>query len=293
MVTQQLSLNSESSIKAMIDHFTEVIFEEEVNPSTLDIDDWKILTQERYTARVINSQTASHLSTVAWCFKQYNRNLNSGQKIKPQVSRVCLTQERRLQSNSGNTPWIVLCGPQHKCIQQKAKQEAPTAAWKRANSSFSKSHDTARLKVAWARTRRTNFKMAALHEKHSVQTLLRLSCLLITTAAFHCVLVTSQNKNRNLSFYHIPKDTSLREDYRRLISNKTLKVESSHTWICSAHFDGGKNIAGNYRLSFHGVNPVKKRKLPPRSRLGLNNVMSETHLAAGAKFKFEAVEVGV
>ena len=60
MVTQQLSLNSESSITAMIDHFTEVIFEEEVNPSTLDIDDWKILPQERYTARVINSQTASH-----------------------------------------------------------------------------------------------------------------------------------------------------------------------------------------------------------------------------------------
>ena len=47
-------------------------------------------------------------------------------------------------------------------------------------------------------------------------------------------------KNGKLSFYRIPKDESLRKKYTRLIRNKTLKLESSHTRICSAHFEGGK-----------------------------------------------------
>lgn len=44
--------------KAMINHFTEVIFVDEASPSTLDIDDWKILTQGGYTACDIKYQTA-------------------------------------------------------------------------------------------------------------------------------------------------------------------------------------------------------------------------------------------
>ena len=44
--------------KAMIHHFTEVIFVDEANLSTLDIDDWKILTQGGYTACDIKYQTA-------------------------------------------------------------------------------------------------------------------------------------------------------------------------------------------------------------------------------------------
>ena len=44
--------------KAMINHFTEIIFVDEANPSTLDIDDWKILTQSGYTACDIKYQTA-------------------------------------------------------------------------------------------------------------------------------------------------------------------------------------------------------------------------------------------
>ena len=51
---------------------------------------------------------------------------------------------------------------------------------------------------------------------------------------------THSRKNRNLSFYRIPKDENLRKKYTRLIRNKTLKLESSHTRICSAHFEGGK-----------------------------------------------------
>ena len=36
--------------KVMINRFTEVIFIDEAFPSTLDIDDWKILTQDGYKA---------------------------------------------------------------------------------------------------------------------------------------------------------------------------------------------------------------------------------------------------
>ena len=44
--------------KAIINRFTEVIFIDEACPSTLDIDDWKILTQGRYTACDVKYKTA-------------------------------------------------------------------------------------------------------------------------------------------------------------------------------------------------------------------------------------------
>jgi len=44
--------------KAMINRFTELIFIDEACPSTLDIDDWKILTQGGYTACDVKYQTA-------------------------------------------------------------------------------------------------------------------------------------------------------------------------------------------------------------------------------------------
>ena len=44
--------------KVMINHFTEVIFMDEANPFTLDIDDWKILKQGSHTACDIKYQMA-------------------------------------------------------------------------------------------------------------------------------------------------------------------------------------------------------------------------------------------
>ena len=44
--------------KAMINCFTEVIFIDEACPLTLDIDDWKILTQGGYTACNVKYKTA-------------------------------------------------------------------------------------------------------------------------------------------------------------------------------------------------------------------------------------------
>ena len=53
MITKQRVFN-----KAMINRFTEVIFIDEACPSTLDIDDWKILTQGGYTACDVKYKTA-------------------------------------------------------------------------------------------------------------------------------------------------------------------------------------------------------------------------------------------
>ena len=44
--------------KAMINHTTEVIFFDKASPSTLEIDDWKILTQGGYTACDVKYKTA-------------------------------------------------------------------------------------------------------------------------------------------------------------------------------------------------------------------------------------------
>ena len=52
-ITKQCVFN-----KAMINRFTEVIFIDEACPSTLDIDDWKILTQGGYTACDVKYKTA-------------------------------------------------------------------------------------------------------------------------------------------------------------------------------------------------------------------------------------------
>lgn len=45
-----------------------------------------------------------------------------------------------------------------------------------------------------------------------------------------------------LHYYRIPKDGDLRKQYVRLIRNKTLKLDSDNTRICSKHFEGGKKL---------------------------------------------------
>ena len=65
-----------------------------------------------------------------------------------------------------------------------------------------------------------------------------------------------------------------------------MKLESSHTRIiCSAHFE-------EVRRNIPGVNPVKKGNYLEGGRL-VKDVLSETDLAVGAEFEFEAVEAGV
>ena len=64
-----------------------------------------------------------------------------------------------------------------------------------------------------------------------------------------------------------------------------MKLESSHTRICSAHFE-------EVRRNIPGVHPVKKGNYLDGGGL-VNDVLSETDLAVGAEFEFEAVEAGV
>ena len=52
-VTKQRAFN-----KSMITPFMEVIFIDEATESTLDIDDWKTLTQEGYSAQDVKYQSA-------------------------------------------------------------------------------------------------------------------------------------------------------------------------------------------------------------------------------------------
>ena len=52
-VTKQRAFN-----KAMINQFTEIIFIDEAEENTLDISDWKVLTQGGYAAHDVKYQTA-------------------------------------------------------------------------------------------------------------------------------------------------------------------------------------------------------------------------------------------
>ena len=83
---------------------------------------------------------------------------------------------------------------------------------------------------------------------------------IVMPSHYNCCIPLCTNhsrKIRNLSFYRIPKDESLRKKYTRLIRNKTLKLESSHTRICSAHFEEVRRIK-----KYSWSKPCKERKLP-------------------------------
>ena len=61
----------------------------------------------------------------------------------------------------------------------------------------------------------------------------------------NCCVPGCLNNFRNssgLHYYRIPKDARIRKDYVRLLRNRTLKLDSDNTRICSEHFDGGKKI---------------------------------------------------
>lgn len=65
-VTKQKAFN-----KAMINKTTEVIFIDEASISTMEIDDWKILTQGGYTAADVKYQTAKSFINRCPCYPCY------------------------------------------------------------------------------------------------------------------------------------------------------------------------------------------------------------------------------
>ena len=78
-VTKQKVFN-----KAMIGKNTEVIFIDEATPSTLDVDDWKILTQGGYTACDVKYKTAKSF------FNRCPMSMTAHQKLqfKRKISRL-------------------------------------------------------------------------------------------------------------------------------------------------------------------------------------------------------------
>jgi len=69
-----------------------------------------------------------------------------------------------------------------------------------------------------------------------------------------------RNSSR-LQYYRIPKDTFLRKEYKRLLRNETLKLNSDNTRICSTHFEGGKNLIEiSSPLFLHGRNQLSSLK---------------------------------
>ena len=69
----------------------------------------------------------------------------------------------------------------------------------------------------------------------------------------NCCVPGCFNNFRNssgLQYYRIPKDSFLRKEYKRLLRNETLKLNSDNTRICSTHFEGGKKRDRNQLPSF-------------------------------------------
>ena len=68
----------------MINHTTEVIFFDKASPSTLEIDDWKILTQGGYTAcdvqnrEIIHQQMSNDLNSTAKAAVYSRRSARNG-----------------------------------------------------------------------------------------------------------------------------------------------------------------------------------------------------------------------
>ena len=59
----------------------------------------------------------------------------------------------------------------------------------------------------------------------------------------NCCVPGCFNNFRNssgLQYYRIPKDAFLQKEYKRLLRNETLNLNSDNTRICSTHFEGGK-----------------------------------------------------
>ncbi|CAH3164677.1 unnamed protein product, partial [Porites evermanni] len=81
-VTKQRAFN-----KAMITPFTEVILIDEADKTTLDVADWKILTQGGYTAHDVKYQTAKAFLNKCLMLVTAQRKLDFGPADQPEMDR--------------------------------------------------------------------------------------------------------------------------------------------------------------------------------------------------------------
>lgn len=87
-VTKQRAFN-----KSMITPFTEVIFIDEATETTLDIDDWKTLTQGGYAAHDVKYQSAKPFINRCPMIITSQRRLNFGPADQPAIDRRLTTYE--------------------------------------------------------------------------------------------------------------------------------------------------------------------------------------------------------
>ena len=125
--------------KAVINRFTEVIFIDEACPSTLDIDDWKILTQGGYTACDVKYKTAKSFINRCPMLLTAQKKLEFQPEDQPAMDRRLRSYtfnslpkpRKKPQSGFAGTPWSVSCGPPNKQAHQATATRAPTVVTKK------------------------------------------------------------------------------------------------------------------------------------------------------------------
>ncbi|XP_022805808.1 THAP domain-containing protein 11-like [Stylophora pistillata] len=117
-------------------------------------------------------------------------------------------------------------------------------------------------------------------------------------AHYNCGIPGCTNSYRyasNLQYYRIPKDPDIRRKYVVLMRNETLKLDSTSTWICSAHFDGGEKLRTRLPSIFTWRKPTAPRTEVKRASFEDTQKMEQTEkrkttlaqLPLEANFKFE------
>ena len=124
--------------KAMINRFTELIFIDEVSPSTLAIDDWKILTQGGYTACDMKYKTAKSFINRCLMLLTAQQQLEFGPEDQPAMDRrlrnyafKSLPNPRKKAAEWLRKHWSALCGPRTKPDQRVTTKRAPTTGLER------------------------------------------------------------------------------------------------------------------------------------------------------------------
>ena len=102
-VTKQRSFN-----KSMITTFTEVIFIDEACEKTLDVDDWKILTQGGYAAHDVKFQTAKSFMNRCPMLVTAQRKLEFGKEDQPAMDRRLRTYKFKslARPKKGAAGWL-------------------------------------------------------------------------------------------------------------------------------------------------------------------------------------------
>ena len=94
---------------------------------------------------------------------------------------------------------------------------------------------------------------------------------------YNCCVPGCTNSFRNAShlhFYRLPKDEFTRKQYKVILKNDSLKLDSTNTRICSDHFEGGEKLS---RAHLPTIFPWKKAE---STRRQLKRVISfEENLA--------------